>query len=236
MKYIKPFESMTKIEVKKICKAYDIRNWTLNLDGTVDVDGDVYLSGQRLSKLPLKFGRVTGYFDCSVNKLTSLEGCPTEIGGGFFCDNNQLTSLVGCPKEIGGDFVCSHNKLTSLEGCPTEIRGDFYCNNNQLTSLEGCPTEIGGNFYCSYNQLTSLKGAPEYIEEKVNFTANKNLPEYIKRIVGLNYYYRHAIQKYILKWQKDYSIWRKDGSFNQERFILMMQDAGDELKNLKFPE
>jgi hypothetical protein len=83
MKYIKLFESITEIEVAKICKKYDIENWILNPDGTVDVDGDVYLSGQRLSKLPLKFGRVTGDFWCFDNQLTSLEGCPKEISGAF---------------------------------------------------------------------------------------------------------------------------------------------------------
>jgi hypothetical protein len=254
MKHLKLFESITEIEVEKICKKYDIENWTLNR--TVDVDGDVYLSLKGLSKLPLKFGRVTGYFDCSDNQLTSLEGCPTQIGGGFYCSKNQLTSLEGCPTEIGGDFYCSDNKLTSLEGCPTEIGGDFscsynqltslegcpteisgnfFCHNNQLTSLEGCPTEIGGDFCCSKNQLTSLKGATEYIEGEVNFIPNNNLPEYIKQILELNDNNKD-IQKYILKWQKDYSIWRRDGSFNQDRFILMMEYAGDELPKLKLPK
>jgi hypothetical protein len=193
MKYIKLFESMTEIEVAKICKKYDIENWILNPDGTVDIDGSVYLSVQKLTKLPLKFGRVTG------------------------------------------DFWCHNNKLTTLENCPKEIGGNFYCHSNQLTSLEGCPTEIGGDFYCWANQLTSLKGAPEYIEGKVDFMPNYNLPEYIKQILELNDD-DEDIQKYILKWQKEYDIWRRDGSFNQDRFILMMEDAGDELPKIKLPK
>jgi hypothetical protein len=235
MKHLKLFESITEIEVAKICKKYRIKNWTLNPDGTVDVDGSVDLHDQKLSKLPLKFGRVIGDFDCSTNNLTSLEGCPTEIGGHFYCYGNKLTSLEGCPREIGGSFYCERNQLTSLEGCPTEIGGNFWCSKNQLTSLEGCPTEIGGSFSCHDNQLTSLKGAPEYIEKEVNFIANSNLPEYIQQILKLNGY-DTDIQKYILKWQKYYDIWRRDGSFNQQRFILMMQDAGDELPKLKLPK
>jgi hypothetical protein len=277
MKHIKLFESMTEIEVDKICKKYKIENWTLNPDGTVDVNGYVDLSRQKLIKLPIKFGRVTGNFWCSYNQLTSLEGCPkeiggsffchynkltslegcpieigggfwcsynqltslegcpTEIGGGFWCYNNQLTSLEGCPTEIGGSFLCHRNQLTSLEGCPKEIREDFWCQNNKLTSLENCPKEIGGSFRCHSNQLTSLKGAPEYVEGEVDFMPNDNLPEYIEQILDLNNYDRD-IQKYILKWQKDYSVWRRDGSFNQARFILMMEDAGDELPKLKLPK
>jgi hypothetical protein len=183
---------MNEIEVAKICKKYNIRNWTLNTDGTVDVDANVYLCNE-LSKLPLKFGRVTG------------------------------------------NFYCHNNNLTSLEGCPTEIGGDFWCYNNQLTSLEGCPREIGGSFWCYNNQLTSLKGASEYVEGQVSFIPNNNLPKYIIQILKLNDNDKD-IHKYILKWQKEYGIWRRDGSFNQDRFILMMQDAGDELKNLKLPE
>jgi hypothetical protein len=42
--------------------------------------------------------------------LTTLEGCPKEVGD-FLCKNNQLTSLEFCPTEIGGDFSCRDNKF-----------------------------------------------------------------------------------------------------------------------------
>ncbi len=80
-----------------------------------------------------------GDFDCSYNKLTSIEGSPKEVGGGFYCDHNSLTSLEGCPKEVGGDFYCNDNSLTSLEGSPKEVGGHFDCHDNKLTPLEGCP-------------------------------------------------------------------------------------------------
>lgn len=38
-----------------------------------------------------------------------------------FLENKQLTSLNGCPQEVGGYFWCSRNKLTSLEGGPKEL-------------------------------------------------------------------------------------------------------------------
>ena len=82
MKYLKKyglFESNTDID--SICKKYGIQNYTINEDGTVYVDGNVSLYERNLSKLPLKFGRVTGNFYCQSNKLTTLEGCPQEVGG-----------------------------------------------------------------------------------------------------------------------------------------------------------
>jgi hypothetical protein len=42
------------------------------LDGTVDVNGDVNLFNRKLSKIPLKFGRVTGNFNCQNNNLTKF--------------------------------------------------------------------------------------------------------------------------------------------------------------------
>jgi hypothetical protein len=151
MNYLRLFENFKGID--SICKEYEIKNYTINPDGSVDVDGDVVLSYCGLTKLPLKFGKVTGYFFCYRNQLTTLEGSPREVGGGFYCDNNQLTALEGSPREVGGDFYCHRNQLTTLEGGPREVGGDFYCSNNQLTTLEGAPREVGGDFYCSDNPI-----------------------------------------------------------------------------------
>jgi hypothetical protein len=67
---------------------------------------------KKLTKLPLKFGKVTGWFDCSHNQLTSLEGCPTSVGGNFWCTNNQLTSLKGGPTIVNGHFGCGGNPFS----------------------------------------------------------------------------------------------------------------------------
>ncbi len=127
--------------------------------------GDLNLHGLHLTVLPdiLKDITVGGHFDCSVNKLTSLEGAPTNVGGEFGCNNNNLTSLEGAPKSVGGDFYCNYNKLTSLDGAPKTVGGVFLCNNNLLTSLKGAPKNIGKDFYCSENELTSLEGAPKTV-------------------------------------------------------------------------
>jgi len=56
---------------------------------------------------------VSGNFNCVLNKLTSLEGSPTTVGGYFYCNNNSLTSLNGCPVTILGSFDCSFNNITT---------------------------------------------------------------------------------------------------------------------------
>ena len=46
-----------------------------------------------------------------------------------------MTSLKGCPKEVGGGFSCSYNKLTTLEGGPTKLDGDLYFDHNPLPDV-----------------------------------------------------------------------------------------------------
>ena len=63
------FIKESKEDIDSICKKFGIRNYTINEDSTVDVDWDVNLYDKGLTKLPLKFGKVSGYFDCQYNKL-----------------------------------------------------------------------------------------------------------------------------------------------------------------------
>lgn len=82
--------------IKKLCEKYDIRNYSINQDELIDVDGDVNLRKKDLKKIPLTFNKVFGSFDCSGNKLTSLKGCPKIVGKnsynfkGFNCSDNLL--------------------------------------------------------------------------------------------------------------------------------------------------
>jgi hypothetical protein len=141
-------------DISKICNKYGITHWSINADGLIDVDGDVNLNHSGLTKLPIKFGEVTGNFECSDNQLTTLEGSPQSVGGGFSCRYNQLTTLEGSPQSVGGGF---------------------YCRNNQLTTLEGSPQSVGGGFYCSYNQLINFTGFPEFYDnsdDSVDFSSN----------------------------------------------------------------
>ena len=111
--------------IHDICKEYDIENYTINDDGSIDVDGDVDLWGLDLTELPLTFNKVSGYFNCYNNRLTSLKGCPRWVGGSFGCVDNQLTSLEFSPDYVGGNFYCSNNKLVD-NYCDTDIGKDFY--------------------------------------------------------------------------------------------------------------
>jgi hypothetical protein len=143
MKYIRPykiFESAspnfptTREEVIQVCKRYDIKNYTINDDLSIDVDGNVNLTSNGLEYLPLKFNYVGGGFSCSNNRLKTLEGCPQTVGGNFYCNNNKLVSLEGCPQTVGGYFYCTNNKLKDLEYFP-EVSGNVYIKGNTVYLL-----------------------------------------------------------------------------------------------------
>jgi hypothetical protein len=135
--------------ISLICKKYKIENYTVNDDGSIDVDGNVDLSWYKLTELPLRFNKVTGYFSCSSNNLTSLKGSPKWVGGYFSCSCNQLTSLEFSPDYVGGSFFCMGNKLTD-NYCDTEILGDFY------TSLEQDGMIFDYNEVTNYNEWRKL--------------------------------------------------------------------------------
>jgi hypothetical protein len=175
MKYLKKykiFESLNEEEIHSLCKKYNIEGYIINSDGTIDVDSSVDLSYENLTKLPLKFNKVSGYFNCSENELTSLEGSPNEVGGHFNCNSNKLTSLRGAPQLVSGFFSCDKNKLTSLEGAPQNVGGSFLCDYNELTSLKGATKNVY-SFSCGYNRLTSLEGGPESVDDSFYCEYNK---------------------------------------------------------------
>ena len=159
MKHLKTYESFKdNSELIKELEKYGIENYTINSDGTIDVDGDVFLHDVGLTEIPFSFGKVTGYFTCSNNKLTSLKGCPREVGGYFACSNNKLKDLIGGPQEVGDDYACNLNKLISLEGCSGDIGGNLICSDNKLEMLD-CSSVIIGDIECMYNKF---KKEPEF--------------------------------------------------------------------------
>ena len=130
MRYLKLFESFENID--EICKKYRIENYTINSDGSIDVDQHVDLSVENLKKLPLKFNKVDGWFNCNFNMMKSLEGSPIEVNGDFNCVGNELTSFKFAPRIIRGDFYCSSNYIKTFEYFPSFVKDIFNCVENPI--------------------------------------------------------------------------------------------------------
>ena len=67
--------------------------WTINQEtGLVDVEGNFACSDQGLEGFKgVRFGAITGNFNCSNNSLTTLEGAPQKVGGDFDCSYNPVS-------------------------------------------------------------------------------------------------------------------------------------------------
>lgn len=173
MKYLKKYTGFNSINennqnrIEYFCRKNGIHQYTINSDGSVDVNGNVIISNKfdltKDGRLPFTFNNVTGNFTVNSVGLESLEGSPRTVGRSFECVGNNLTSLVGAPDTVGWMFDCRKNKLTNLEGCPQQLE-NLYCNDNKLTTLEGAPKERVATLYCQNNFLTDLYGAPRVVE------------------------------------------------------------------------
>lgn len=193
--YIKKYELFfeSKSDIDSICYKYGIENYTINDDGTIDVDGNVDLSHEKLTKLPLKFGRVTGSFYCGHNKLTTLEGSPYWISGYFDCSINQLKSLEGGPKNVLGEYLCNNNQLVNFRGFPEDYETTVWDNENwHFIGMSG--------IYMKDNPVNKLLfNLPEYKWNKFIYWCNeydaiddqgKVIPERMEEVyskLGLEY-------------------------------------------------
>ena len=135
MRIYKPSKNYTKI--KNVCRKYDIQNYTVNNDGSLNINGKVDISNRHLIRIPYKFNKVSSDFLCNNNKLKLLDGCPEYVSGDFNCDGNRLTSLENCPKHVKGDFYCKDNKIKYLDWFPEHIGGIIDISENPIFELVG---------------------------------------------------------------------------------------------------
>jgi len=161
-------------QIRSLCVKYNIYDYTINDDGSIDVEHTVDLSYalSNMSELPLKFNKVNGNFDCSNNNLETLEGSPKYVKNMFNCAYNKLTNLHFASKK-SESFVCNRNMITSLEGCPESVEKLFYCQENNLTTLKGGPESVGMEFSCWNNDLSSLEGCPKYVGKDFDCSFNE---------------------------------------------------------------
>ena len=105
---------MTENEIHEICYKYNIDDYSINSDMSIDVNQTVDLYNKSLKELPINFNKINGTFICDNNNLTSLKGSPKEVSHDFFCRDNNLITLKDAPILIGGNLHCDRNRLIEL--------------------------------------------------------------------------------------------------------------------------
>jgi hypothetical protein len=211
--------------IHRLCYQYDIFDYRINDDGSIDVQGDVnFVRRNPGGILVLDFNAVYGSFDCSQNNITSFIGAPKLVTGNFNCSFSKLTSLEYSPIRVDGNFICLGNRLTNLIGSPFEVGGYFSCNRNLLTSLEGCPNVIGDDFDCRHNEISSFASYPEEVGGNL-YCIDNNLPTELDLLL------RHlSLEERVifLKYQKYYEVWLPE--FNIDGMNELVAEIRDGLR------
>ncbi|WP_419764694.1 MAG: hypothetical protein ACNI28_13000 [Arcobacter sp.] len=229
----KPIVSLqNKEDIEKWLHKYDITNYKILEDNSVDVTGRVKLSDRlaNLSRLPLKFNEITGDFDISDNELTSLEGCPSVVKGDFLAFKNEIYSLKGGPKDVQGNYIILKNNISNLKYAPTIVKDDFICSHNPIDSLEGLNL-VQGSIFTNvslpdiksqkfvYNKITTYKYAGDLVceyldriyvtltdEEKLFETTRKKLHNGITKLLNNNSLKQDMVTDTLLKNLTKYNL------------------------------
>ena len=81
-----------KEEIESWLNKYNIKDYKLIEDEkysyVVNVNSCVHLFKKKLKNIKVKFNEINGYFNCNMNELKSLEGCPNIVNGSFYCSRN----------------------------------------------------------------------------------------------------------------------------------------------------
>lgn len=218
------------IDIERTCLQYQIENYSINSDGSIDVDGNVDLSSRNLTILPIKFKRIMGDFHIQNNQLATLYGSPIAIGRNFNCFNNLLTNFSGGPKWVGGDLYAYNNKLSILKGSPHEVVGNYFISgNDKLSNLVGCTLKIGGNFSFDDTLVSTFSG-DEDIEFEGTFFLNKTYQSQLYDMkLPVEIINNRQHMKLILKYQRYFFIWNDDQTLNKANFKDLISEINEGL-------
>lgn len=125
----------TENEIHKLCKYYKIKNYTINKDLSIDVEGKVILKEKKLEYLPLNFNFINGDFIINDNNLKSLKGSPNKINGTFrISNNNTEIDSFEYTKVIDEDLLCTNCGIRTLKNFPI-VNRFIFIQRNPIFSL-----------------------------------------------------------------------------------------------------
>ncbi len=191
--------------IREFCADYNIMEYTINPDGSVDVFQDVafdsFINRDYFTHIPFKFNIIHGDFTLSETGIEKLHNMPHTINGNCNISDNYLESLEGCPGVITGNFDFTRNNITSL------YVGDYDVN-------------IGGDIEIYGLALPS---------EITDFTQD-TIPDEDDFYGDTNGWFNADKLQLIFKYQRHYEIWNKNGSLNTINFEELQDEINDGLR------
>ena len=112
-------------------QTWNIKNYTINKDLTIDVNDTVNMVYQQIEKLPyyIQFGIIKGSFFCNNCGLITFKGMPHTIKGILGCAGNKIKTLKYMPKEIERSLFIDRNPIKFTENeirSLCNVKGDVY--------------------------------------------------------------------------------------------------------------
>lgn len=86
--------------IDRLCDYYGILDYTYNYSNSgvsINIKGDVNLSNNKWSRMPIKIDKVDGDLDLTLNRFTDMTSLPRIITGTLYIERNKLTDFTGAP-------------------------------------------------------------------------------------------------------------------------------------------
>lgn len=173
-------------------KGYEpLKNYTINEDGTIDVDGDVHVSAHLLGlgKLPyyIKFGIVSETFGWMGSTVQSLRGSPEQCGNFFVDYAVNVNTFEHFPKIINKKLTMYHDGLDTFCGLSERVKHigeEIEFSQKAIKSggigliLTGLPKLKYGGFTPPWKIISKYMGKPDQIFECQNELIEAGFEEY----------------------------------------------------------
>lgn len=140
--------------IEEVLNKYDVKNYTINKDGSVNLTGDVSFFNKGIDKIPFEIKSTTGIIDFSYNNLTSLEGCP-EVAHSIFFARNKIKEIDCVPME-SKLLSLSNNEIENLNFPEGFNSGEIVLRHNNIYDLKGMPSSFNGKIFLQYNPIATL--------------------------------------------------------------------------------
>lgn len=139
--------------IKEVLDQYNVVDYTINNDGSVNLTKDITFFKKNLDKIPFKISIAPRVLDFSFNNITSLEGSPKECNVVFYAMNN-ISDLTGVPV-VSKLLSLSNNKLEKLNFPKGFKTDELLLNHNNIYELTGIPSDFSGKIFLNQNPIAT---------------------------------------------------------------------------------
>ncbi len=102
--------------IELFCEEFNIKNYYINDDYSINVYQNVVLDNFIGDELPIKFNKVIGYFSCNKSNIKSFKNFPNFIEENIYFQGNIIENFHGFPKIVNGRIVLWGSIIKSLDG------------------------------------------------------------------------------------------------------------------------